>query len=60
MIDLTKVPPAPVETWMGYSSGKWEGDTLVIDSRGFNDQTWFDRAGNHHSDALRVSNGSHR
>ena len=54
LIQLTKVLPAPVETWMGYSSGKWEGDTLVIDSRGFNDQTWFDRAGNHHSSALRV------
>ena len=54
LIHLTKVLPAPVETWMGYSSGKWEGDTLVIDSRGFNDQTWFDRAGNHHSSALRV------
>jgi hypothetical protein len=54
MIDLTKVPPAPVDTWMGYSSGKWERDTLVIESKGFNDKTWFDRAGNHHSDALRV------
>jgi len=54
LIYLTKVPPAPVDTWMGYSSGKWEGDTLVIDSRGFNDQTWFDRAGNHHSTALHV------
>jgi hypothetical protein len=54
LIDLSKVPPAPVDTWMGYSSGKWEGETLVIDSRGFNDMTWFDRAGNHHSNALRV------
>jgi hypothetical protein len=54
LIDLSKVPPAPVDTWMGYSSGKWEGETLVIDSRGFNDMTWFDRAGNHHSNALHV------
>ncbi len=45
---------APVESWMGWSNAKWEGDTLVIDVTGFNDQTWFDRAGNHHSDALHV------
>lgn len=45
---------APVESWMGWSNAKWEGDTLVVDVNGFNDQTWFDRAGNHHSDALHV------
>jgi len=39
---------------MGWSNARWEGDTLVIDVRGFNDQTWFDRAGNYHSDALHV------
>jgi hypothetical protein len=44
-----------IDTWMGYGSGRWEGETLVIVSTGFNDQTWFDRAGNHHSDALRVT-----
>ena len=54
VIDLTKVPKAPVDTWMGYSSGKWDKDTLVVDSRGFNDKTWFDRAGNFHSEALTV------
>jgi hypothetical protein len=45
---------APVDTWMGWSNGRWEGDTLVVDVTGFNDMTWFDRAGNYHSDALKV------
>ena len=45
-------PPAP--TWMGWSNGSWDGETLVVDSSGFNGQTWFDRAGNFHSDALHV------
>jgi len=49
----TKIEPQ-IDTWMGYSSGRWEGDTLVVDSTGFNDETWFDRAGNFHSDALHV------
>jgi hypothetical protein len=44
----------PVDTWMGQSAGHWEGDTLVIDVSGFNDMTWFDRAGNFHSDKLHV------
>jgi hypothetical protein len=39
---------------MGHSTGRWDGDTLVVESSGFNDQTWFDRAGNFHSEALRV------
>lgn len=46
--------PAPVDSWMGQSVGHWEGETLVIDVSGFNDQTWFDRAGDFHSDALHV------
>ena len=45
---------APADSWMGWSNGHWEGDTLVIDTTGFNGQTWFDRAGNFHSDALHV------
>ena len=44
----------PADSWMGWSNGHWEGETLVVDTRGFNDQTWFDRAGNFHSDALHV------
>ena len=46
--------PAPVDSWMGQSVGHWEGNTLVVDVTGMNDQTWFDRAGNYHSDALHV------
>ena len=46
--------PAPVDSWMGQSVGHWDGDTLVVDVTGFNDQSWFDRAGNYHSDALHV------
>ena len=45
---------APVDSWMGWSNGRWESETLVVDVTGFNDQTWFDRAGNFHSDALHV------
>lgn len=45
---------SPVDTWMGDSVGRWEGDTLVVDVKSFNDQTWFDRAGNYHSEALHV------
>jgi hypothetical protein len=39
---------------MGQSVGRWDGDTLVVDVTGLNDQTWFDRSGNFHSDALHV------
>jgi hypothetical protein len=46
--------PAPIDSWMGQSFARWEGETLVIDVTGFNDQSWFDRAGNHHSDKLHV------
>jgi hypothetical protein len=46
--------PAPVDSWMGQSVAHWQGDTLVIDVTGLNDQTWFDRSGNFHSDALHV------
>ena len=45
---------SPVDTWMGHSRGRWEGETLVVDVTSFNGQTWLDRAGNFHSDALRV------
>ena len=47
--------PAPVDSWMGQSVARWDGDTLVVDASGFNDSTWFDRAGNFHSDQLKVT-----
>ena len=46
---------SPTDMWMGWSRGHWEGDTLVIDVTNFTDQTWFDRAGDYHSDALHVT-----
>jgi hypothetical protein len=51
---MTEHKPAPAESWMGWSNGHWEGETLVIETTGFNDQTWFDRAGNYHSNAMKV------
>jgi hypothetical protein len=53
-IHLDKVEDPPDDTWMGHSVGRWEGDTLVVDVTHFNDRTWFDRAGNFHSDALHL------
>jgi hypothetical protein len=47
-------PRGPIEFWMGDSRATWDGDTLVVDVVHFNDQTWFDRAGNHHSEQLHV------
>ncbi len=53
-IALTDPGPAPLDSWMGQSWARWEGDTLVIETTGFNDRTWFDRSGNYHSDKLKV------
>ena len=47
-------PAGQIDWWMGDSRGRWEGDTLVVDLVDFNDETWFDRAGNFHSDALHL------
>lgn len=55
IVFLEKAGPAPAPSYMGWSVGHWDGDTLVIDVTDFNDKTWFDRAGNFHSDALHVT-----
>lgn len=54
VINMGTPTKAPNESWMGWSNGRWEGETLVIDVTSLDDRTWFDRAGNHHSIALHV------
>jgi len=53
-IHLNKMEPYPNVAYMGYSVGRWEGDTLVVDVTDLTDATWFDRSGDFHSDALHV------
>jgi hypothetical protein len=50
----TKHPEGHIDWWLGDSRARWEGDTLVVDIIHFNDQTWFDKAGNFHSEDLHV------
>ena len=54
-MDGRKLEPAPDRTWMGYSVGRWDGDTLVVDSFGFNDRTWLDARGLPHTEDLRTT-----
>ena len=54
IIHMTDVGESPADAWMGWSRGRWEGDTLVINVTNLIDQTWFDRAGNFHSEELNV------
>jgi hypothetical protein len=54
------LPPDPNPTWMGYSVGHWDGDTLVVTTAGYNDRTTLDLAGHPHTEALRVTERFHR
>jgi hypothetical protein len=53
-MDGRKHPADMSPTWQGYSIGRWEGDTLVIETAGFNDRSWLDRRGTGHSEEMRV------
>ena len=54
-VHLSDPGSAPIDSWMGQSWLRWEGDTMVIETTGFNGQAWLDRAGNHHSEQLKVT-----
>ena len=58
--DGRKLPVDPQPSWLGYSVGRWEGDTLVVDSAGFNDKSWLDLSGHPHSEDLRIQERFHR
>jgi len=53
-IRMNSKEKSPTDTWMGWSIGRWDGDALVVDVTEQIDQTWFDRSGNFHSEALKV------
>lgn len=54
VINMGAPTKSPSDTWMGWSNGHWEGETLVVDVTSQNENTWFDHAGDFHSDALHV------
>ena len=54
-LDGRALESAPNPSWMGYSVGRWEGDTLVVESFGFNDRSWLDHDGHPHTEALRMT-----
>jgi hypothetical protein len=58
--DGRKLPDDPQPSWLGYSVGKWEGDSLVVETVGFNDRGWLDARGDTHSEALRLTERFHR
>jgi hypothetical protein len=55
VVNIGMKSKAPVDSWMGWSSGSWDGDTLVVDVSGMVEDTWFDRAGDYHSDELHLT-----
>jgi hypothetical protein len=58
--DGRELPKDPNPTWLGYSVGHWDGDTLVVDTAGFNDTSWLDVEGHPHTEALRITERFHR
>jgi hypothetical protein len=58
--DGRKLPDDPQPSWLGYSVGKWDGDSLVVDTIGFNDRGWLDARGHTHSGALHLTERFHR
>jgi hypothetical protein len=54
IIRMNTTTESPIDTWMGWSRGRWDGDTLEVDVTSFNGQSWFDRAGNFQSERLHV------
>jgi len=58
--DGRELPKDPNPTWLGYSVGHWEKDTLVVDTAGFNDKSWLDVEGHPHTEALRITERFHR
>ena len=54
IVRMNSTAESPVDTWMGWSRGRWEGDTLVVDVTAFNGESWFDRAGNYQTSSLHV------
>jgi hypothetical protein len=58
--DGRKLPDDPQPSWLGYSTGKWENDSLVVDTIGLNDRGWLDARGHTHSEALHLTERFHR
>jgi hypothetical protein len=58
--DGRKLPPDPQPSWLGYSVGRWEKDTLVVDTVGFNDKAWLDVLGHPRSEAMHLVERYHR
>jgi hypothetical protein len=59
-MDGRELPKDPNPQWFGYSVAKWEGDTLVVESSGFNGKAWLDQVGHPSSASLRVTERFHR
>ena len=58
--DGRALPKNPDPAWYGYSVGRWEGDTFIVDSTGYDERTWIDHFGNPHSDQMRLEERFHR